>query len=224
MKSFHSLYIVILTIILASCASSRFVEPLEKGQQVLALDVGGPTIEFAGAVIPIPLSSVVYARGIDTNLTVFGSIHFTSLLFGNIQTDIGATYRIYESKKPFIPSLSTSVNGNAVYDMNDRMFKFWPQLDVNAFWNFGEKEHYFYAGVSNWWELGAFRSQERPQLDRWLVNPQLGVVLKSKKWFYSIETKFLAPSHNNVNLFVPYFSILGENGASGIYFGIGRKF
>ncbi|MEN8787222.1 MAG: lipoprotein [Flavobacteriales bacterium] len=210
--------------ILASCASSRFVEPLKKGEQVVALDVGGPTIEFGGAVIPIPLSSIVYARGIDTNLTVFGSVHVTSLLFGNIQTDLGATYRFFESKKSFLPSLSTSVNGNAIYDMNDSKFKFWPQLDLNAYWNFGEKDHYVYAGVSNWWELADVRSQERAQLDRWLVNPQIGLVIKTNKWFYSLETKFLGPSHNNVNLFVPYFSLLGEKGASAIYFGIGRKF
>ena len=211
-------------LILASCASSRFIEPLAKGEQVIGLDIGGPTIEFGGAIIPIPLSSVVYARGIDTNLTVFGSVHFTSLLFGNLQTDLGATYRFCESKNSFLPSLSSSVNANAIYDMNDSKFKFWPQLDLNAYWNFGEKDHYVYAGISNWWELAKFRSQERPQLDRWLVNPQIGLILKSKKWWYSIETKFLAPSHNNVNLFVPYFSFLGENGASGIYFGIGRKF
>lgn len=210
--------------ILASCASSRFIEPLAKGEQVIGLDIGGPTIEFGGAIIPIPLSSVVYARGIDTNFTVFGSVHFTSLLFGNLQTDLGATYRFCESKNSFLPSLSSSVNANAIYDMNDSKFKFWPQLDLNAYWNFGEKDHYVYAGISNWWELAKFRSQERPQLDRWLVNPQIGLILKSKKWWYSIETKFLAPSHNNVNLFVPYFSFLGENGASGIYFGIGRKF
>ncbi len=210
--------------ILASCASSRFIEPLAKGEQVIGLDIGGPTIEFGGAIIPIPLSSVVYARGIDTNFTVFGSVHFTSLLFGNLQTDLGATYRFCESKNSFLPSLSSSVNANAIYDMNDSKFKFWPQLDLNAYWNFGEKDHYVYVGISNWWELAKFRSQERPQLDRWLVNPQIGLILKSKKWWYSIETKFLAPSHNNVNLFVPYFSFLGENGASGIYFGIGRKF
>jgi len=218
------LFYLSTVLILASCASSRFIEPLAKGEQVIGLDIGGPTIEFGGAIIPIPLSSVVYARGIDTNITVFGSLHITSLLFGNIQTDLGATYRFFESKNSFLPSLSSSVNANAIYDMNDSKFKFWPQLDLNAYWKFGEKDHYVYAGISNWWELAKFRSQERPQLDRWLVNPQIGLILKSKKWWYSIETKFLAPSHNNVNLFVPYFSFLGENGASGIYFGIGRKF
>jgi hypothetical protein len=213
-----------ILLILASCASSRFVEPLKKGEQAIAFDIGGPTIGFGGTVIPIPLSSVVYAKGIDTNITVFGSLHLTSLLFGNVQTDLGATFKFYKSKKSFIPSLSSSVNGNAIYDIYDSKFKFWPQLDLNAFWNFGKKNHYFYAGVSNWWELAGVRSQDRSQLDRWLVNPQVGLVIKTKKWYYSIETKFLAPSHNNVNLFVPYFSILGENGASGIYFGIGRKF
>ncbi len=207
-----------------SCASSRFVEPLENGQQVIALDIGGPTIGFGGAVIPIPLSSVVYARGIDTNLTVFGSLHITSLLFSNLQTDFGATYRFYESKNQFVPSFSTSINGNAIYDMNDAKFKFWPQLDINAYWNFGKRNHYAYLGVQNWWELAGVRSQGRPQLDRWLVNPQFGVVFKSKNWFYSIETKLLGPSHDNVNAFVPYFSLLGDKGATGIYLGVGYKF
>lgn len=220
----YTTYFLFLSIILSSCTSSRFVEPLKKGEKVLALDVGGPTIGFGGAVIPIPLSSVVYGHGIDSNLTVFGSLHITSLLFGNLQTDIGATYRFYKSNNDFIPSFSTSLNGNAIYDMNDSKFKFWPQLDINAYWNFGKRKHYAYLGIQNWWELAEVRSQDRSQLDRWLVNPQLGVVFKSNKWFYSIETKFLAPSHNNEYAFVPYFSLLGAQGAQGIYLGVGYKF
>ncbi|MEN8793021.1 MAG: hypothetical protein ABF294_01025 [Flavobacteriales bacterium] len=219
-----NLFFLGLIAILGSCASSRFVEPLEKGEQVIALDFGGPTIGFGGAVIPIPLSSVVYGKGIDTNLTVFGSLHVTSLLFGNLQTDFGATYRFYESKNQFTPSLSTSINANMVYDFNDTKFKFWPQWDLNAYWNFGKKNHYAYLGISNWWELAPSRSQDRPQLDKWLVNPQLGVVFKSNKWYYSLETKLMAPSHNNVNIFVPYFSVLGDKGATGIYLGVGYKF
>ena len=215
---------IISILLLISCASSRFVEPLEKGKQVVALDAGGPTIGFGGAVIPIPLSSVVYGYGIDSNLTAFGSLHLTSLLFSNLQTDIGATYRFYKSTNPYIPSISSSINGNAIWDIDDTKFKFWPQLDINAYWNFGKRNHYAYLGIQNWWELANTRSQDRPQLDRWLVNPQLGVVFKSNNWFYSFETKFLAPSHENVNLFVPYFSLLGDKGAQGIYFGIGRKF
>lgn len=218
------IFILVLIIILSSCASSRFVEPLQKGEQAIGFDIGGPMIEFAGTTIPIPLTSVIYGKGIDSNITVFGSVHITSLLFSNLQSDFGATYRLYKSNISYIPSLSASGNGNIVWDMDDSKVKFWPQLDVNAYWNFGKNNHYLYAGVSNWWEVGNTRSQDRPQLDRWLVNPQIGFVYKSKKWFYSIETKFLAPSHNNVNAFVPYFSLLGEKGANGLYFGIGRKF
>lgn len=215
----------ILTILLTlSCASSRFVEPLQKGEQAVGFDLGGPMIAFGDLTIPIPLTSVVYGRGIDTNLTVFGSLHLTSLLFSNFQTDIGATYRFYESKNKYIPSFSASGNGNFVWDLNDTKVKFWPQLDINAYWNFGGKRSYLYAGVSNWWELAGTRSQDRPQIDRWLVNPQIGFVYKTDKWFYSIETKFLAPSHNNVNAFVPYVSLLGDKGANGIYFGVGYKF
>jgi hypothetical protein len=219
----HLFYITTL-IVLFSCASSRFVEPLKKGEQAVAFDVGGPLIEFGDLIIPIPLTSLVYGRGIDSNLTVFGSLHITALLFSNIQSDFGATYRFYQSNNKFIPAFSASANGNFVWDMDDSKVKFWPQLDLNIYWNFGEKKHYLYAGVSNWWELGKTRSQDRPQLDRWLVNPQIGFVYKPNKWFYSIETKFLAPSHDNVNLFVPYFSILGTKGANGIYFGVGRQF
>lgn len=219
----HLFFLLIISVF-ASCASSRFVEPLQKNEQAIAIDIGGPIIVNGETTMPIPLSSIVYARGIDTNITFFGSLHFTSLLFYNIQTDFGATYRFYESINPYIPSFSTSLNGNAIWDFDDNVFKFWPQLDINAYWNFGKQNHYIYLGVSNWWELANERSQNRPQLDRWLVNPQIGVVFKNKNWLFSLETKFLAPSHNNVNLFVPYFSLLGDKGANGIYFGVGYKF
>lgn len=222
MKKHHLILIVLY--LLNSCASSRFVEPLKKKEQVLAIDVGGPLIINGGITMPIPLSSLVYAKGVDTNLTLFGSLHFTSLLFSNLQTDFGATYRWYESNNKYLPSVSSSINGNMVWDFNDNKFKFWPQLDLNVYWNFGRKKHYIYAGVSNWWELAGVRSQNRPQLDRWLANPQIGIVFKSEKWFYSLEAKFLAPSHDNTHLFVPYYSLLGDKGANGVYLGIGRKF
>jgi hypothetical protein len=52
-----------------SCAPSRIVKPLEKGEQSLTANLGGPLIKFGSAPIPIPLTSVMYARGISNKTT-----------------------------------------------------------------------------------------------------------------------------------------------------------
>ncbi|MBK9191262.1 MAG: hypothetical protein IPM77_06945 [Crocinitomicaceae bacterium] len=77
MKKQHGILILVLT--LFSCAQTRFVEPLEKGQLSLGGNFGGPLIEYAPAVIPIPFLDAEAGYGIDSNLTVHGGLNLTSL-------------------------------------------------------------------------------------------------------------------------------------------------
>ena len=71
--------LIFLFLIISSCAPSRFVEPLKKGQHAVALDVGGPLIEFGGLIIPTPLSSISYGYGIDSTKTVLRKFHLKLL-------------------------------------------------------------------------------------------------------------------------------------------------
>lgn len=214
--------ILLLSALIGACAPSRFIKPLEKNEKAVSANIGGPTLNY-GFPVPLPLTAISYAKGIDTNFTVFGSLHLTSLLFGNFQIDAGATYLFHENKNCFIPSISGSLNGNLIWDIEDSKFKFWPQIDLNGYWEFGKKKHFVYLGISNWFELTKLRSHEQESLSRWIYNPQLGTIIKSGKLQYQIEVKYLAPNFNNEYSFVSFYSI-NNKGSLGLYLSIYKTF
>ncbi|MCT4580303.1 MAG: hypothetical protein N4A35_02715 [Flavobacteriales bacterium] len=221
----HFLYLFIITIILvqASCSSSRFVEPLAKKQHAVGASIGGPLINFGGAVIPTPMSSVVYGYGIDSNLTAFGGLHTTALVFNNFHSDLGVTYRLFKQKDHF-PALSSSLNNTIVTSLRTGTTRYWPSIDFNAYWNFSKRNHFWYLGLSNWFELRAKRAHDLEQLQRWLPNPHAGLTLKSKALQFNIEYKLLGLGQNSHDVFVPYQSIANNKGAMGLYFGITKLF
>ena len=103
--------LICLLLIIASCSTSRFVRPLEKGQTATGFDLGGPVIDFADTKIPVPLSSLYIGHGLSNKLTVFGGLHTTALLFGTAQTDVGFTYALWKpGGKGFGLSLSPAAN------------------------------------------------------------------------------------------------------------------
>lgn len=215
--------LVCASFLIISCAPTRFVQPLEKGQHSIGFDIGGPLIEFSGSTIPVPLSNINYGYGLNENLTLFGSLHSTSLAFGNIQTDIGATYKFWDQNK-YIPNVSIMPALNFVTNINEGQPKLWPQLDINAYWQHGENNSYGYVGFSNWFELSSNAAHGEEVFDHWLFNPQIGYMYKTSSWAYNLELKFIALSHKSDFVFVPYKGLTGNNGATGLYFGISKRF
>lgn len=204
--------------LLASCAQSRFVEPLDKGDLSVGAGLGGPGIEFGGAPIPIPITTIEVGYGIDTNFTVFGAWHTTAAFFGNIQFDAGVSYRLLEQKK-YRPNLSCSPSLNFIYNPSSSEYRLWPILDVNSYWNYGKRRNYFYFGVNNYFEMRQKLANDQVQPYHWMVSPQIGHVIKGKErpWRFGFELKFLAPYLDNTYAFVPYTSIFGKWGSTGVY-------
>lgn len=206
-----------------SCAPSRFVEPLEKGQHAVALDLGGPLIEFGGLIIPTPMSSISYGYGLDSTKTLYGGLHTTSLLFGNLHLDAGATFKLL-NQTGIQPNLSVSPAITFISRPGADATNFWPRLDVNAYWNYGKRNNYFYAGATNWFEPQANRAHGEATLKRFLFNPQIGHAAKFGTWQLQTELKFLAPGEDNSFVFVPYRSVFGNNGATGLYLNLIKTF
>jgi len=205
-----------------ACAPSRFVKPLDKNQQAVGLSLGGPVISTDNLTVPLPFVTAMYAYGIDSSLTGFGSINITSALYGNIQAELGITKTIFRPKR-FVPGLSISPVANFIYRPGDR-FKLYPQVDVNAYWDFNRNRNYIYVGVCNWFELAKKKASGVTQENRWLASPMLGQVFARKKWELAIEAKFLAVNLPNNYSTVTYKTPLGTNGAFGIYIHYTRKF
>ena len=201
---------------------SRVVRPLQKNQKTVDFHLGGPLIGFAGKTIPMPLTSLNYAQGITDKLTGFGSIHTTSLMFGVLQTDIGACYGLYYSDSLRI-GLSVTPALNIATDLRENNFKVWPQLDVNLYWELKPQLSFIYVGIDNWFELSGVKAHEETQENRWLFSPQIGFRYVRKKWNYNIESKYLLPYLNNTPNVVDYKGINGK-GAIGIYLTLTRKF
>ncbi|MFN3917927.1 MAG: hypothetical protein ACK4K0_09295 [Flavobacteriales bacterium] len=219
--------LVIFTLLLNSCAPSRFVKPLEKGEQAVNFSFGGPLIEFSGAVIPIPYTGLTYANGMGEKTTIFASLHTTALLFGNFQTDIGVLHELIkpDSVSFFKSGLSVKPVVNIIADKWERNFRLWPQLDVNTYQYFGKnKNHLVYVGLSNWFETNYNKAHGQRQEVKWLINPQAGVMLCKTLWSHQIELKYLVPNEPNNNKIVAYFNPLAEKGAFGLFYSITRKF
>lgn len=205
-----------------SCMPSRIVRPYEKNQKSVDIHLGGSLIKFGGATIPLPLTSITYAQGITDKVTLFGSLHTTSLLYGVFQTDIGACYGLYYNEKLRL-GFSVTPAVNIAVDRWEGKFKLWPQLDANMYWDIKSKKSFVYLGVSNWFELSNSAPHDQQQNNRWLVNPQIGITHVRKKWNYSFEAKYLVPTIENKPNAVDYKGINGK-GAVGVYFSFTRKF
>lgn len=204
------------------CAPSRFVKPLAKKENALALNLGGPLIHYGKAVTPLPLTSLMYGRGLSNSTTAFGSLHLTSALFGNFQTDLGICQRLYKNDSlKFGITVNPAIN--LVYDKWEGNFRAWPQLDLNIYKDIIHQKGFVYLGLTNWFELSSEKAHNEAQSSHLLVNPHIGFTYNPKKWSYSIECKFLEMNRKNVPNVVDYVGI-NQRGAVGIYLNVMRKF
>jgi hypothetical protein len=227
------LFLVSGLLILWSCAPARFVEPLQKGQQVLTGHFGGPIAKVPGiGAIPIPFTSIGYGRGLTDQTTIMGAIQTTSLVFGVGQFELGVSKRLWNTDRM---GLSGQLNTNILFDFYTGANRIWPQLDANYYFKYGrqwrpdqlelskvyhQNYNFVYAGISNWFDFYRVESQGRPNEQLWIPSLQFGHQWIRPKWSYQAELKILAPLASNENIVVPYPSLLQNSGALGLYFGI----
>lgn len=226
-------YFLVFGLWLFSCAPARYVKPLAQGQHAIQVNLGGPIAKIPGiGTLPLPLTSVGYGYGLKNNLTVFGNIHTTSLLFGIGQGDIGATYRCWSKNRMGI-SLQPTLNFSL--DMFTGSNRLWPQCDVSYYWDYCEirtkgkngrgyqKIRSFYTGISSWFDPYGIESQGRKNEQFWIPSFQLGHLWQRNQWVFQLEGKVLAPIYSNLDIVVDYPSVLGSHGALGAYFSVYYK-
>ena len=205
-----------------SCAPTRFIKPLAKNQHAANLSLGGALIKFGTATVPIPFLTANYGYGIDSTLTGFASFNITSALYGNFQMELGATKQILKQNK-YIPAVGITPVANFIYK-NTEAHKLYPQLALNAFWEYGKHKNFVYIGVDNWFELAKKREYDIKQQNHWIFMPMIGHSFARKKWNLNIEAKVIAPNLSNEKLVVDYVTPFKTHGAFGIYLGYTRKF
>ena len=205
-----------------ACSPTRFVKPLAKKQSAVNLSLGGPLIKYGTATIPIPFLTANYGYGIDSTLTGFTSFNITSALYGNFQIELGATKQILK-QHTYLPALSITPILNIIYKNKDAR-KLYPQLAINAFWEYGKHKNIIYVGCDNWFELASERQYEVKQANHWIFMPTIGHSFNNKKWNFNLEAKIIAPNLSNEKLVVDYQTPFKMHGAFGVYFGCTRKF
>lgn len=211
-----------VALLAVSCAPTRVIKPLEKGEKQVSANLGGAMIKFAGAPIPLPLTSVSYQQGIDTGLTLNTSLHMTSLAFGVIQFEAGLGINAYQSEsKRFGVTVTPTIN--LMDDIWEKNFRIYPQLDAVTYWQYGQKSHLVYGGLGSWIELSKVKAHGEVQTNELLPYFMVGHQFNWTKWSFLTELKYMGFQHDNVYLVPDYISPTNK-GALGLYFGVGRRF
>ena len=213
---------MLLLACLCACAPSRYVRPLAPGEVAVSGSYGGPLFKNFGIPIPAPMITVGAGYGWKENTTLYGDLHVTSAMFGVIQADLGAAHGFLRPQG-MRPGLSGSAAVNVAGDVWEGGFKVWPQLDANAYWEYGQKKHYGYVGLSTWWELGALAAEPDDQARLILPGLQLGNVFAGRSWDKTIEVKWNNFARNSRDATVDWSSI-GQLGAVGIHIGLTKRF
>lgn len=223
MQKYMSLLgLALILSLFASCSATRIVKPLKAKEKAIGFDFGGPIIQF-GAPIPMPLTSVSAAYGIDSMTTVFGGLHTTAMLFGNLQMDVGLLRDLLPAKGRR-PGISVAPIANIMLPFSSGEFRLYPELDINVHWQYSlKRRNFFYFSFASWFDLWAKKAHGVTNTTHYVPSFALGHTFENKKMRYGLEFRLIAPFTNNDNVVVDYIG-LGKQGAFGFYFSINRKF
>lgn len=216
------LFALLLLMALNACSPSRFVRPLDQKEVAVSATLGGPLFTNFGAPIPVPMTTLTGAYGINDRLTGFASLHPTSAAFGVIQLDLGMV-RSFLEPDGWQPGISFNPTLGFAMDVWEGRAKFWPQVDLNAWWEYGERKHYFYAGFSYWAELSKTRAHGDPQPQTILPAIQIGNVLSFNSLDFQVEIKANNFTQRNGDATISWVGIAGRGGM-GIYLGVTKRF
>ncbi len=207
----------------AACSSTRLVRPLKEKEVAVGFDFGGPLIDFAGLVIPIPFTSLTGAYGISPELTAFGSVHTTAAAAGVFQMELGVVRSILPELETTPRRFNVSI-APVLHLMARQSFRLYPEIDINAYWQYSAKRaHFAYFSVANWFDLWNLSAHGQTNRERYIPNFALGHTFVTKKMRYTLEARWLAPFSSNQNIVVGYNGI-GTQGAIGVYFSVYRSF
>ena len=204
------------------CAPTHVVRPLEKGTVAVTGTLGGSIFDNFGYPLPVPNTTIGASYGVTEKLTGYASFYPTSAAFGVLQFDLGACYGILQPDG-WRPGVSVTPGLNLAGDVWESHFKLWPQLDANAYWNYGKRRNFAYVGLSSWYELAGKRAHGQDQPQFILPGFQIGHTFGGERFDFTTELKVNNVVKSNRDLTVSWWG-LGSQGALGIYFGFTKRF
>lgn len=218
----RSIVLLCFLLVFAGCTSSRLVQPLHQGKAQINVAAGGPFFDYKGTTIPMPLTSVGAAYGIDQDLSLFAGLHTTSLYYGLGHGDIGVVKGLRQPEY-WSPGISVAPAVSFMLDGWDWNFRAYPSVDINLYWQAFESRDFFYVGSTSWFEPATRRAHKEKQPYNWIPSIHSGYTLISGSFSYNAEVKYLAPFYSNKNIVVEYLSPV-DRGAIGLYIAVGYTF
>lgn len=213
-------YFIFLSLFFVSCASIKTVEPLRKGEVKATADMGGPMINFNRIPLFIPLSSIGCAIGISDNVSVFSSVHTTSLMYKTFQLETSANTSLYRFDKS---GFSANWGVYSFCGLRDNKWAFYPYADINYYIHYNNKSHFAYFSFTSMIELHQKKAFDEPITKRIIPNLTLGHRWVNKKHEWGMELKYLSFNKDNRNIVVDYIAP-GNKGSFGLYMSYAKKF
>jgi hypothetical protein len=202
---------------LAGCSISHGIAPLERGEDQIAVSLGGPLL--SGSTPVLPLSAVTWRRGLTDRTTFHASLYPTQLaLFGVVGVGGGAFTEVVEADgaRPRV-----TIDGQLLLFAGDvkkgdpagaaRLFE---EVTALAVWDVGR--HHVWTGVDTMFQL--FPTPHA------LPSPVLGLEVKPTRRFgVQLEGKWAGFWHNTDVGFVDWRSP-GHQGALVVQLGVEGRF
>ena len=207
---------------ITGCTNSRIVQPLNQGQWQAAFSTGGPIIDGDKSTQPLALSSTSVAYGFSQRTTAFIGVGISSAIHDVYHLDTGVTHELI-TPYDYQPGITLTPQLNVFRDKNGLDTKFYPQIDINAYWLSAFRDDFFYFGISNWFELATKRAHQQKQKDHWIPSIHGGYTFQGNRYGLALELKYIAPTKNNQNQLIDYIGIENQ-GVLGTYLSISRKF
>ena len=199
----------------SSCAPTKIVKPLDKGQWQLGGTVGRPQINDGS----LPILGVYAAKGVSENGTVYGGVQISSALLGSAHVE-GGQVKLWREQNGLKPAISWSAGAQALMSTRDYAFRLYPETGVNAYWHRGP--HIVNASANTWIDPTWFLTDYgRGQI----LAPSFSAGYRFRyRWIEAqVEYKILNPTRE---ILVPQADVpntLGF-GARGIYWGVALNF
>jgi hypothetical protein len=202
---------VIFALLSFHCSATQPVRVLQENETRIAASLGGPVIPLGDITIVLPYSTVGVEHGITSDVTMYGNIHPTTLLFKDLGLDFGAAVRLLRQDHA-IPEVTVKGSCYFFWDIargnNKRIF---PTATLNASYSVGERK-LLYFGADNLYQV------HQPE---YFVSPFIGFQFPLGETIaLQVETKWMAMNKNTSHgIFEGAGSVDGK-GNIGLLFGL----
>ncbi|MCB9669994.1 MAG: hypothetical protein H6734_11020 [Alphaproteobacteria bacterium] len=211
----------LLPLLLVACSTSRAVRPLPAGTGALTASLGGPINADLGAPIPLPLTTIGYAYGVDGKTDVHAAIHPTAAAaFGVFGASVGVARQVWDQQGGS-PRLMTDLTlhafgGDAAAGPPLAAGRAFAELSGVLSWDV--REHSLYTGTDLFFQPGPRATAH--------LSPLGGAILRRGRTGVAFEAAWLAPYVDNRPLAAHWIGPFHRGAVQlklGLELGLGRK-